>query len=79
MDSGSKELGHEIYQKFRKLEPPHKIAAQNIKGIYKLVITKGYGVRTTTIKVKTLLLQRCALHKFHVTDGQNMHDQIMSD
>ena len=50
-----------------------------MKGIYKLVITKGYGVQTTTIKVKTLLLQRCALHKFHVTDGQNTHDQIMSD
>ena len=26
-----------------------------------------------------LLLQCCALRKFHVTDGQNMHDQIMSD
>ena len=23
-----------------------------------------------------LLLQRCALHKFHVTDDQNMRDQI---
>ena len=30
------------------------------------------------LKVKTLLLC-CALCKFHVTDVQNMHDQIMSD
>ena len=26
-------------------------------------------------EVKTLLLQRCALRKFHVTDGQNTRDQ----
>ena len=26
-----------------------------------------------------LLLQRCALRKFHVTDGQNSRDQIKSD
>ena len=25
-----------------------------------------------------LLLQRCPLHKFYVTDGQNMRDQITS-
>ena len=50
-----------------------------MKGIYKLVITKGYRVQMTMIKVKTLLLQRCTLRKFHVTDGQNTHDQIMSD
>ena len=30
-------------------------------------------------KVKTRLLQRCALRKFHVTDGQNTRDQITSD
>ena len=30
-------------------------------------------------KVKTLLLQRCALRKFHVPDGQNTRDQITSD
>ena len=30
-------------------------------------------------KVKTLLLQRCALRKFHVIDGQNMRDQITND
>ena len=30
-------------------------------------------------KVKTLLLQRCALRKFHVTDGQNTRDTITSD
>ena len=30
-------------------------------------------------KVKTLLLQRCALRKFHVTDGQNTRDHITSD
>ena len=30
-------------------------------------------------KVKTLLLQRCALRKFHLTDGQNTRDTITSD
>ena len=30
-------------------------------------------------KVKKRLLQRCALHKFHVTDGQNTRDQITSE
>ena len=30
------------------------------------------------LKVKTLLLC-CALRKFHMTDVQNMHDQITSD
>jgi len=28
--------------------------------------------------VKALLLQRCALHKFYVTNGRNMGDQITS-
>ena len=31
-----------------------------------MMITKGYGVRATTIEDQ----------KFHVTDGQNMRDQI---
>ena len=44
---------------------------------WKLVITKGYRVRATT--VKTLLLQRCALRKFHVTNGQNLCEQVTSD
>ena len=44
-----------------------------------LVITTGYGVRATTIKVKMLLLHRCALCKFNVTDSQNTSDQITSD
>ena len=40
-----------------------------------VVITKGYRVRATTIAaVKTLLLHRCALRKFHVTDSQNTRD-----
>ena len=30
-------------------------------------------------KVNTLLLQCCALRKFHMTDGQNTCDQITSD
>ena len=30
----------------------------------------------TRIGVRMLLLQRCALRKFHVTDGQNKRDQI---
>ena len=44
-----------------------------------LVITKGYRVRATTIKVKTLLLHCCALRKFHVTDSQNTRDHITSE
>ena len=28
------------------------------------------------MKFKTLLLERCALRKVYVTDGQNMRDQI---
>ena len=44
--------------------------------VYILVITKGYGVRATTIGVQTLLLQCCALRKFQVTDVQNTRDQI---
>ena len=47
-----------------------------IKSQDKLVITKGYGLRATTIEG---LLQYCALRKFHVTDGQNTRDQIKSD
>ena len=47
------------------------------KKILSLVITKGQGVRGTLSEIQTLLLQRCALHKFHVTDGQNTGDQIM--
>ena len=40
-----------------------------------LVISKGYGVRATTIEaVKTLLLHRFALREFHVTDSQNTRD-----
>ena len=29
-------------------------------------------------KIKTLLLHRCALRKFHVTNSQNTRDQITS-
>ena len=46
-----------------------------IKSQDKLVITKGYGVRATTIEG---LLQCCALRK-SVTDGRNTRDQITSD
>lgn len=35
------------------------------------VIAKGYGVQVTMIQVQMLLLQRCALSKFHVIDGQD--------
>ena len=45
----------------------------------RLVITKGYGVRVTTIERQKLLLQHCALCEFHVADGQNMRDPIQSD
>ena len=40
-----------------------------------LVITKGYGVRRQRSKVKTLLLKRCVLIKFHVIDDhENTRD-----
>ena len=45
----------------------------------KLLITKGYRVWATTIEGQNALLQRCALRKFHVTNGQNKRDQITSD
>ena len=45
----------------------------------KLEKTKSYGVRRLRSKVKTLLLQRWALIKFHVRGGQNTRDQITSD
>ena len=35
--------------------------------------------RRQQLKVKTLLLQHCALHKYQVIDGQNMCDLITSD
>ena len=44
----------------------------------KLVITKGYGVRATTIEGQNAFAPRCALRKFHVTDSQNTRDQITS-
>ena len=46
----------------------------------KLVITKGYGVQATTIKRQNAFAPTLhTLLKFHVTDGQNMRDQIVSD
>ena len=45
----------------------------------KLLITKDYRVWATTIEGQNALLQRCALRKFHVTNGQNKRDQITSD
>ena len=47
--------------------------------IPKLVITKDYGCSLQRSKVKTLLVQRCALCKFQVTDRPNTRDQITSD
>ena len=45
-----------------------------------VVITKGYGVRATTIEGQyAFALSLCALRKFHVTDSQNTRDQIASD
>ena len=35
--------------------------------------------RRQQLKVKMLLLQHCALHKYHVIDGQNTRGQITSD
>ena len=49
---------------------------------YRLVITKGHGVLECgrqRLKVKTLLLHRCALRKFRVTDGETTCNQITSD
>ena len=46
----------------------------------KLVITKGYGVQATTIKRQNAFAPTLhTLLKFHVTDGQNMRDQIVND
>ena len=46
----------------------------------KLVITKGYGVQATTIKRQNAFAPTLhTLLKFHVTDDQNMRDQIVSD
>ena len=42
------------------------------------IITKGYGVRATTIEGQNALHQRSVLHTFHVTDSQNTRDQITS-
>ena len=56
--------------------------------VYTLVITKGYGVRATTIEGQNAYLQRCALCTFtwqmvktrvirlRVTEGPNARDQI---
>ena len=45
-----------------------------------VVITKGYGVRATTIEGQYAFAPSlCALRKFHVTDSQNTRDQIASD
>ena len=38
---------------------------QKYSAVYILMITKGYGVRATTIEGKIA----CALRKFHVTDS----------
>ena len=35
--------------------------------------------RRQQLKVKTLLLQHCALHKYNMIDGQNTRDQITND
>ena len=47
-----------------------------VKNTVLLVITKRYRVRATTIAGQNALVYRCALRKFHVTVGQNTHDQI---
>ena len=62
-----------------KIKKGKKSSASPVNVLHKLVITKGYLVRATTIKLKMLLFQRCALRKFHVTDCQNARDQITSD
>ena len=36
-------------------------------------------LKSTGDNDRRFLLQHCPLHKFHMTDGQNMHDQITSD
>ena len=45
----------------------------------KLVITKVYGVRATTIESQNALLHCYALGKSYVTDSQNMRDPITRD
>ena len=61
----------------------HKVLRDNSLGkgkTTKLVITKGYGVQATMIKRQNAFAPTLhTLRKFHVTDGQNTRDQIMSD
>ena len=44
-----------------------------------ILVVPSSNQRLRSAKVKALLLQRCALRKFHVTDGHNTRDQITSD
>ena len=45
----------------------------------KLIITKVYGVRATTIEGQSAFAPCYALRKFYVTDSQNTRDPITSD
>ena len=47
--------------------------------IIMLVVIKGSRCRRQWLKIKMLLLQHCALHKFPVIDGQNTCNQITND
>ena len=47
--------------------------------IQHILVVPSSNQRLRSAKVKALLLQRCALRKFHVTDGQNTRYQITSD
>ena len=47
--------------------------------VWHILVVPSSNQRLRSAKVKALLLQRCALRKFHVTDGQNTRDQITSD
>ena len=70
----------EWYKSF--LHDPIRCSAKAFRisvSIQDILAAPSSNQRLRSAKVKALLLQRCALRKFHVTDGQNTRDQITSD
>ena len=66
-------MGHNLLQQLLRI--PHCVLG---KKIYSTSCKYKSHKKLKTWK-RWLLVQRCALRKFHVTDGQNTRDQITSD
>ena len=66
-------MGHNLLQQLLRI--PHCVLG---KKIYSTSCKYKHNKKLKTWK-RRLLVQRCALRKFHVTDGQNTRDQITSD